>query len=53
MMVLFSRYVPHTVLPHQGELQRILIIFNLRKDAFPRARSPAAPAVTLSPLSPR
>jgi hypothetical protein len=38
MMVLFLRHLPHTVLPHQGELQRILITFNLPTNAFPRAR---------------
>jgi uncharacterized protein (TIGR02466 family) len=35
MMVLFPGYVPHMVLPHQGERLRISIAFNLRKEPFP------------------
>ena len=45
MMVLFSRYVPHRVLPRQSELQQILITSTLRKETFPRVRPPAAAAL--------
>ena len=35
LMVLFPSYVPHVVLPHQGDRERISIAFNVRKDPFP------------------
>jgi uncharacterized protein (TIGR02466 family) len=35
LMVLFPSYMPHMVLPHQGERERISIAFNLRKEPYP------------------
>jgi uncharacterized protein (TIGR02466 family) len=35
LMILFPSYVPHGVLPHQGDRPRISIAFNVRKDPFP------------------
>ena len=35
LMVLFPSYVPHAVLPHQGERERISIAFNVRREPFP------------------
>lgn len=35
LMILFPSYVPHAVLPHRGDGQRISIAFNLRKEPFP------------------
>jgi uncharacterized protein (TIGR02466 family) len=35
LMVLFPSYVPHMVVPHQGQGTRISIAFNLRKEPYP------------------
>jgi uncharacterized protein (TIGR02466 family) len=35
LMILFPSYVPHAVLPHQGERARISIAFNVRREPFP------------------
>jgi uncharacterized protein (TIGR02466 family) len=35
LMILFPSYVPHGVLPHRGDRERISIAFNVRKEPFP------------------
>jgi hypothetical protein len=34
LMILFPSYVPHAVLPHRGDRERISIAFNVRKEPF-------------------
>ena len=35
LMVMFPSYLPHAVAPHQGDLPRISIALNIRKEPFP------------------
>ena len=34
-MILFPSYVPHAVLPHRGDRERISVAFNVRREPFP------------------